>query len=140
MLIEFLKKAIREKECPLKVAQTRLEERTRRPNVELCRDNPHHRYREDRCPSNAVRLARLADCPLLSLSSLVSEVMEIEDTVYKLRERLAEAENTLQTLLKTKVTLEHDLSIKANSLFLDQEKCMSMRKSFPSMPRLVGYS
>ncbi|XP_029698412.1 tektin-3 [Takifugu rubripes] len=114
MLIESLKRAVREKESPLKVAQTRLEERTRRPNVELCRDNPHH--------------------------SLVSEVMEIEDTVYKLRERLSEAENTLQTLLKTKVTLEHDLSIKANSLFLDQEKCMSLRKSFPSMPRLAGYS
>lgn len=45
MLIESLKRAIREKESPLKVAQTRLEERTRRPNVELCRDNPHHRYR-----------------------------------------------------------------------------------------------
>ena len=43
MLIESLKKALRDKENPLKVAQTRLEERTRRPNVELCRDNPHHR-------------------------------------------------------------------------------------------------
>ncbi|XP_068439846.1 tektin-3 [Clinocottus analis] len=114
MLIESLKKALRDKECPLKVAQTRLEERTRRPNVELCRDNPHHR--------------------------LVGEVREIEDTIQKLQERLMQAENTLQTLVKTKVTLEHDLSIKANSLFLDQEKCMSMRKSFPSMPRLVGYT
>ncbi|XP_072229462.1 tektin-3 [Leuresthes tenuis] len=114
MLIESLKKAIRDKDCPLKVAQTRLEERTRRPNVELCRDNPYHR--------------------------LVSEVREIEDTIHKLQERLMEAENTLQTLVKTKVTLEHDLSIKANSLFLDQERCMSMRKSFPSMPRLVGYT
>lgn len=85
-------------------------------------------------------MAQLDDCPHLSLSSLVSEVMEIEDTIYKLRERLVEAENTLQTLLKTKVALEHDLSIKANSLFLDQEKCMSIRKSFPSMPRLVGYT
>ena len=43
MLIESLKKALRDKENPLRVAQTRLEERTRRPNVELCRDNPHHR-------------------------------------------------------------------------------------------------
>lgn len=51
-----------------------------------------------------------------------------------------EAENSLQILVKTKVSLEHDLSVKANSLFLDQEKCMSMRKSFPSMPRLVGYT
>ncbi|XP_054608972.1 tektin-3 [Dunckerocampus dactyliophorus] len=114
MLIESLKKALRDKERPLKVAQTRLEERTRRPNVELCRDNPHHR--------------------------LVSEVREIEDTVHKLQERLLEAESSLQCLVKTKVSLEHDLSVKANSLFLDQEKCMSMRKTFPSMPRLVGYT
>lgn len=71
---------------------------------------------------------------------LVNEVREIEDTIQKLQERLMEAESTLQTLVKTKVTLEHDLSIKANSLFLDQEKCMSMRKSFPSMPRLVGFT
>uniref|UniRef100_A0A4W5R5X9 Tektin n=1 Tax=Hucho hucho TaxID=62062 RepID=A0A4W5R5X9_9TELE len=114
MLIESLKKALRDKECPLKVAQTRLDERTRRPNVELCRDNPHHR--------------------------LVREVREIEDTIQKLRERLMEAENTLQKLVKTKAALEHDLSIKANSLFLDQEKCMGIRKSFPSTPRLVGYT
>ncbi|XP_035257989.1 tektin-3 [Anguilla anguilla] len=114
MLIESLKKAIRDKENPLKVAQTRLDERTRRPNMELCRDNPHHR--------------------------LVGEVREIEDTIQKLRERLAEAETALQMLVKTKVTLEHDLSVKANSLFLDQEKCMGMRRTFPSTPRLVGYT
>ncbi|XP_051529625.1 tektin-3-like [Myxocyprinus asiaticus] len=114
MLIEALKKTIRDKKNPLKVAQTRLEERTRRPNIELCRDNPHHR--------------------------LITEVREIEVTIHKLRERLIEAENTLQNLVKTKVTLEHDLSIKANSLFLDQQKCMSLRKSFPSTPRLVGYT
>ncbi|XP_068162073.1 tektin-3 [Antennarius striatus] len=114
LLIESLKKALRDKECPLKVAQTRLEERTHRPNVELCRDNPYHK--------------------------LVSEVREIEDTIHKLQVRLVEAESTLQNLVETKMALEHDLSVKANSLFLEQEKCMSMRKSFPSMPRLVGYT
>ncbi|XP_048869956.1 tektin-3 [Brienomyrus brachyistius] len=113
-LIEVLKKAIRDKESPLKVAQTRLEERTRRPNIELCRDSPHHR--------------------------LVTEVREIEETMGQLRERLQAAEGALQTLVKTKVSLEHDISIKANSLFLDQEKCMGMRKTFPSTPRLVGYT
>lgn len=81
-------------------------------------------------------------CRSLHFSSLrlVSEVREIEDTIQKLQERLVEAETSLHHLVKTKVALEHDLSIKANSLFLDQEKCMSMRKSFPSMPRLVGYT
>ena len=37
-MIEMLRKAISDKEGPLKVAQTRLEERTRRLNVELCND------------------------------------------------------------------------------------------------------
>ena len=36
--IDNLKAAIRAKEDPLKVAQTRLNSRTYRPNVELCRD------------------------------------------------------------------------------------------------------
>ncbi len=35
---ELLKKAIRDKEAPMKVAQTRLEERLHRINVELCND------------------------------------------------------------------------------------------------------
>jgi len=41
--IQQLKKAIRDKEAPLKVSQTRLEARTHRPDVELCRDPPYHR-------------------------------------------------------------------------------------------------
>lgn len=36
--IELLRKAIQDKESPMKVAQTRLDERTRRINVELCND------------------------------------------------------------------------------------------------------
>ncbi|XP_028648726.1 tektin-3 [Erpetoichthys calabaricus] len=114
MLIEALKKSIRDKESPLKVAQTRLDERTRRPNMELCRDSAHLR--------------------------LVNEVREINDTIQNLKLRLQEAENTLQMLVNTKVSLEHDLAVKANSLFIDQEKCMGIRKSFPSTPRLVGYT
>lgn len=36
-----------------------------------------------------------------------------------------------QDLLMNKARLEHDLKIKANSLFIDREKCLSSRKSFP---------
>ncbi|XP_063817094.1 tektin-3 [Pseudophryne corroboree] len=114
MTIEAIKKAIKDKMAPLKVAQTRLDERTRRPNVELCRDIVQIR--------------------------LVQEVQEIDDTIQALQKRLIEAEDTLQMLVHTKANLEHELSIKANSLFIDQEKCMGMRKSFPSTPRLVGYT
>ena len=36
-----------------------------------------------------------------------------------------------QDLLMNKARLEHDLKIKSNSLFIDREKCLSSRKSFP---------
>lgn len=42
--IEFLKKAIQDKMAPMQVAQTRLDTRIRRPNVELCRDPVQHRW------------------------------------------------------------------------------------------------
>ena len=45
--VEALKQAIRMKGNPLKVAQTRLEARCHRPDVELCRDPPHHRLVEE---------------------------------------------------------------------------------------------
>ncbi|XP_027695524.1 tektin-5 [Vombatus ursinus] len=112
--IMLLERAIMAKECPLKVAQTRLEHRTRRPNVELCRDIPHFK--------------------------LVNEAFTIDDTLQTLKLRLCEAQDTLQLLVLTKTRLEHDLSVKANSLFLDKEKCMTMRKTFPCTPRLVGYT
>ncbi|XP_032354733.1 tektin-3 [Camelus ferus] len=113
MTIESVRKAIRDKSAFLKVAQTRLDERTRRPNIELCRD-----------------MAQLR---------LVSEVHEVDDTIQTLQQRLRDAEDTLQSLVHTKATLEHDLAVKANTLYIDQEKCMSMRKSFPSTLRLVGF-
>ncbi|KFO86792.1 Tektin-3 [Buceros rhinoceros silvestris] len=113
MNIEAIRKAIRDKGPPLKVAQTRLDERTRRPNVELCRDPAQIR--------------------------LINEVHEIDETIQSLQQRLRDAEDMLQMLVHTKSVLEHDLAIKANSLFIDQEKCMGMRKAFPCTTRLVGY-
>ncbi|KAM6175058.1 tektin-3 [Erethizon dorsatum] len=113
MTIESIKKAIKEKSAFLKVAQTRLDERTRRPNIELCRD-----------------MAQLR---------LVNEVYEVDDTIQTLQQRLRDAEDTLQSLVHNKATLEHDLAVKANSLYIDQEKCMGMRKTFPNTLRLVGF-
>lgn len=103
--IQALKKAIRDKEAPLKVAQTRLEARTHRPDVELCRDPVHHR--------------------------LVEEVGQIQESIDLLNRKLNEAESAHQDLLVNKARLEHDLKIKSNSLFIDREKCLSARKSFP---------
>ncbi|XP_064858239.1 tektin-3-like [Oncorhynchus nerka] len=100
--------------APLRVAQSRLEERTYRPNIELCRDQPHTR--------------------------LLSEVSGLQDTVLSLRQRLSEAQANLQQLAGCKSVLEQELYTKAHSLFIDQERCLGLRKTYPSTPRLVGYT
>nr|XP_009681799.1 PREDICTED: tektin-5 [Struthio camelus australis] len=111
--IMLLERSIMAKEYPLKVAQTRLEGRTKRPNIELCRDAPHFQ--------------------------LVNEVFTIDDTLQTLKQRLQEARDTLQMLVLNKSKLEHELSVKTNSFIIDK-KCMDTRKTFPSTPRLVGYT
>ncbi|NXV84506.1 tektin-5 [Calonectris borealis] len=111
--IMLLERSIKAKEYPLKVAQTRLEGRTKRPNIELCRDAPQFQ--------------------------LVTEVYTIDDTLQTLKRRLQEAHDTLQMLILNKSKLEHEISVKANSFFIDK-KCMDMRKVFPSTPRLIGYT
>ncbi|XP_010284943.1 PREDICTED: tektin-5 [Phaethon lepturus] len=111
--IMLLERSIKAKEYPLKVAQTRLEGRTKRPNIELCRDAPQFQ--------------------------LVTEVYTIDDTLQTLKQRLQEARDTLQMLNVNKSKLEHEISVKANSFFIDKT-CMDMRKVFPSTPRLIGYT
>lgn len=70
--IAALKKAIADKEGPVKVAQTRLEVRNHRPNVELCYDTVH--------------------------SSLMSEVQEITKNIQRQVEMMQE-ENLWNRLL-----------------------------------------
>ncbi|NXI92584.1 TEKT5 protein, partial [Psophia crepitans] len=110
--IMLLERSIKAKEYPLKVAQTRLVGRAKRPNIELCHDAPQFQ--------------------------LITEVYAIDDTLQTLKRRLQEAHDSLQTLLLSKSKLEHDISVKANSFFIDK-KCMDMRSVFPSTPRLMGY-
>ncbi len=61
------------------MSQSRLEARTHRPDVELCRDPPHHR--------------------------LVEEVGQISESVDLLNRKLNEAEQAHQDLLVNKVKL-----------------------------------
>lgn len=65
---------------------------------------------------------------------LVNEVFTIDDTLQTLKLRLRETRDTLQLLVMTKCRLEHELAIKANTLCIDKEKCMAMRKTFPQHP------
>ncbi|XP_069802380.1 tektin-1 [Dendropsophus ebraccatus] len=101
--IELLKKAIADKEGPIKVAQTRLETRTLRPNVELCRDPVQYR--------------------------LASEVHEITTNVERLRETLSQAEAELKGLIRKQLSLEEEIQVKENTLYIDEVICMQMREA-----------
>lgn len=103
--IERLKGNIAAKDPPLRVAQTRLKKRTRRPEVEACNDTPHNK--------------------------LLEEVTEISQSIKLLEDKLTEGNEALSDLLRNKQRLEKDIKVKKNSLLIDQQKCMSMRRSFP---------
>uniref|UniRef100_A0A8C9A8W9 Tektin n=1 Tax=Prolemur simus TaxID=1328070 RepID=A0A8C9A8W9_PROSS len=108
-----LKQAIKDKEAPLRVAQTRLYQRSQRPNVELCRDTAQFR--------------------------LMSEVEELNMSLAALREKLLEAEQSLRNLEDTRMSLEKDIAVKTNSLFVDRQKCMAHRARYPTVLQLAGY-
>ncbi|GLG93766.1 Tektin-3 [Gryllus bimaculatus] len=103
--MELLRKAIDDKSRPLKVAHTRLEVRSHRRDIELCKDEPH--------------------------TTLIKEVDMVRCSIEILHRKLLECEAKHQQLLTTRSNLEQNLEIKANSLFIDQEKCLGMRRSFP---------
>ncbi|XP_054250314.1 tektin-1 [Indicator indicator] len=101
--IAALRKAIADKEGPAKVAHTRLEARNCRPNVELCYDPVQHR--------------------------LTSEVQEITQNIQRLQDTLAEAETVLKGLSRRQLSLEEEIQVKENSLYIDEVLCMQMRES-----------
>ncbi|NXI31697.1 TEKT1 protein, partial [Sterrhoptilus dennistouni] len=100
--IAALKKAIADKEGPVKVAQTRLEARNHRPNVELCFDTVH--------------------------SSLMSEVQEITKNIQR-QDALAQAQTELKALSHRQLSLEEEIKVKENTLYIDDVLCMQMRES-----------
>ncbi|NXS32763.1 TEKT1 protein, partial [Pomatostomus ruficeps] len=112
--IAALKKAIADKEGPVKVAQTRLEARNHRPNVERCYDT--------------------VQC------SLMSEVQEITKNIQRqvemmgeenlwLKGALAQAETELKGLSRRQLSLEEEIKVKENTLYIDEVLCMQMRES-----------
>lgn len=101
--ISRLKKAIDDKEEPMKLAQTRLDTRTQRPNVELCRDAVQYR--------------------------LIEEVGELNCSLEQLKSRLADTQDSLKGLTRRQLDLEDDINVKGNTIFIDEVECMGMRKS-----------
>ncbi|XP_074636417.1 tektin-2-like [Acropora palmata] len=105
--IKGIKEAIDAKNAPMKVAQTRLENRTYRPNVELCRDQPQYQ--------------------------MCHEVAEIGGSIRTLNEKLREAENALQALRSNLERINEDLATKNNSLALDN-RSLQVRQKMKEVP------
>ncbi|KAF1488544.1 Tektin-1, partial [Eudyptula minor novaehollandiae] len=101
--IAALKKAIADKEGPVKVAQTRLEARNHRPNMEMCYDTVQCR--------------------------LISEVQEITKNMQRQAEMMKEQKILLKGLSRRQLSLEEEIQVKENTLYIDEVLCMQMRES-----------
>ncbi|KGL83756.1 Tektin-2, partial [Tinamus guttatus] len=99
--IRRLEEDLRRKMKDLKLAHTRLETRTQRPNVELCRDQVQY--------------------------GLTDEVRQLEGTISALQQKLAQSQGALDALYKHLYRIQTDIGYKANSLVLDN-KCLDTRR------------
>lgn len=99
--IRHLEDDLQRKMLNLKLCHTRLESRTYRPNVELCRDQAQF--------------------------GLSDEVCQLEETIKILKQKLAQTQDALDSLFKHLAHLQADIACKANTLLLDT-KCMDTRR------------
>lgn len=99
--IRRLEEDLRRKMMNLKLAHTRLESRTYRPNVELCRDQTQY--------------------------GLIDEVHQLEATISTMKQKLAQTQDALDALCKHLARIQADIACKANTMLLDT-KCMDTRR------------
>uniref|UniRef100_UPI00398E4FD0 tektin-2 n=1 Tax=Pristiophorus japonicus TaxID=55135 RepID=UPI00398E4FD0 len=93
--IRRLEADLRAKAAPLKVAHTRLEARTYRPNVDLTRDEAQY--------------------------GLIDEVHQLEGTIEALKQKLAQSQDALTSLYKQLARVQEDIGFKTHSLCLDKQ-------------------
>lgn len=96
------------KMASLKLAHTRLESRTNRPGMDLCRDEVQR--------------------------GLVSEVHQLEATIVALDQKLSEAQRSLQTMKRHHSRMLQDLSRKQEALSLEQ-RSMNTRSRLAATSR-----
>jgi len=106
--IHELEMAVREKKNILKVAQTRLENRTDHPNVELCVDEIYY--------------------------GLVNEVKSLESSVNKLQSKLTDSKHQLNCLQTQLAVTNSDLTTKHNALMILQG-AMDSRARLDATPK-----
>ena len=97
----------------LKLAETRIDERVSRPNLEQCADQAN--------------------------GCLASEVTGLHETLTSLQERLALCSQTRSQLVSARARLRQDIRTKEISLNIDSGKCMTARIEYPHNQRSAFY-
>ncbi|RDD37820.1 Tektin-1 [Trichoplax sp. H2] len=99
--VSVLVEAIRRKYPNMQIAQTRLSYRSKRPDIELCRDPVQYR--------------------------LLDEVGQINASVEILQQKLQESEASLKNLRRHQLALDDEISVKATTLSIDRDFCLRLR-------------
>ncbi|XP_022236663.1 tektin-B1-like, partial [Limulus polyphemus] len=93
--VQQLEKSLQDTAGPMKVVQTRLENRKWRPQMELCGDSPQ--------------------------ASLRQEFMQLQDVQYALQKKLQEARSSLNTLQYQLHQVERDIELKERTLEIENQ-------------------
>ncbi|XP_019883437.1 tektin-4 [Camponotus floridanus] len=112
-LIEELRDSTKGLNNAMKLAQTRLDNRLNRCNVESCRD--------------------------ASQFALIEEVKSLGEQKSALLTELKRTEESQAKLVKTRGTLEHEIMVKRKTLYIDKERGQVLRSFFPSSTDLSGF-
>ncbi|XP_036423229.1 tektin-2 [Colossoma macropomum] len=104
--IRGLERDMQAKMAPLKLVHTRLENRTKRPGLDLCRDEVQY--------------------------GLVEEARQLDSTILALKQKLAQAQDSLQSLQHHEAQMLEDLSLKQEALALEQRSMQTRRHLTPT--------
>ncbi|XP_056598156.1 tektin-2 [Triplophysa dalaica] len=100
--INGLEDDMQAKMAPLKLVHTRLENRTKRPGMDLCRDEVQF--------------------------GLVEEAKQLEATIVALKQKLAQAQHSLLSLKQHEAQMMEDLSRKQDALSLEQRSSQTRQR------------
>ncbi|XP_045540200.1 tektin-4-like [Papilio machaon] len=97
----------------IQVAQTRLNTKHIRPNVENCREG--------------------------SLFGLIDEVKDLNDSLTLLQNRMIETQKLRAHLIHERSKIENEIIIKKKSLYIDNKRCLFTRSYYQSAEKLCGF-
>lgn len=100
--IQTLERAIAAKQGPLATCQKKIQQRKQRPHIEHVVDDVD--------------------------AQLHTEAANLVETINRLEHCLVQNKTCYASLVKTRLELESQIDVKANSLFIDEVKCMSIRQ------------